>query len=226
MDSERSIIEGGASAATCTCGEDLGRNYHVHNYACPMTLKCPHIVTKRDPRTGETIQAPCGSRLEPQYVSHSVGCPCLSLCPHCGTTMDRRGVHSIGCPNRSNYSFEIPLNSWDGFLDDIRYLRRPDPQHNLNFPNIYERLLNFMREIPVIPPRRQAPPPSIIDGDFKIEDECQCSICHDSCDSSQRVLKPAGCDHCFHENCLTPWIQDHSTCPNCRSETQTILRKN
>jgi hypothetical protein len=160
-------------------------------------------VTKTDPRTGQPIQAPCGSRLERQFACHSIGCPELPLCPHCGTPMDRRGVHSIGCPNRPNYSFDITLNSWDG---------------------TYVSLLNLMREIPVIPPRRPASNPLIIDGNFEIKG--QCSICLDDCEQLQRVLKPSGCDHCFHENCLTPWIQNHPTCPNCRGETQTILRKN
>jgi len=214
MSSERPIIEGGgaARATTCTCGDDLARNgftrngEFTHNYICPMTPKCQNTVTKIDPRTGQPIQAPCGSRLEPQFACHSIGCPELPLCPHCGTPMDRRGVHSIGCPNRPSYSFVIPRNSQDRFHDDT-----------------YVSLLNFMQEMPVIPPRCPVSRPSIIDGDFEIKG--QCSICLDDCEQSQRVMKPSECDHCFHENCLTPWIQEHSTCPNCRRETQTILRK-
>ena len=213
MDSERSIIEGGASAATCTCGDDLARNGgFVHNYRCPLTPTCQNTVSKRDPRTGETIQAPCGSRLD-HHICHSVGCPCLPLCPHCGTSMDRRGVHSIGCPNRPSYSFEYPGNFRDDFLDGIQSLRR----YHHEQPN----LLNFMR---VIPLRNPVSPPSIIDCDFEIKG--QCSVCLLECEQSQRVLKPFGCDHCFHADCLTPWIREHSTCPNCRGETQTILRKN
>jgi hypothetical protein len=75
-------------------------------------------------------------------------------------------------------------------------------------------------EMPVIP----VSPPSIIPGDFEIKGEC--SICRDECEQSQRVLKPSGCNHCFHETCLMTWINFHPTCPNCRGETQTILRKN
>ncbi len=214
MDSERSIIEGGASAATCTCGDDLARNVRsLHNYTCPQTPKCQNMVSKIDPRTGETIQAPCGSRLD-RHICHSFGCPLLPLCPHCGTSMDRRGFHNIDCPNRPDYSFEYPGNFRDDFLDGIQSLRRyhDDEQSNL---------LNFMW---VIPTRNPVSPPSIIDGDFEIKGEC--SVCLLECEQSQRVLKPSGCDHCFHENCLTPWIQNHPTCPNCRGETQTILRKN
>ncbi len=229
MNSERSIVEGGASAATCTCGDDLARNGGLtHNYACPLTRKCQHMVSKPNLLTGETTQVPCGSRFEPDLASHAFGCPCLPLCPHCGTSMDRRGVHHNGCPNRRNYSFEYPGNFRDDFLDGIRSLRRYHHEQfdRPNFQSFTRRLLNMMQVMPVIPPRNSVLLPSIINGDFEIEDECQCSICHDGFDSSHRVLKPSGCDHCFHENCLTPWIQNHSTCPNCRRETQTILQKN
>ena len=207
-----------AAAPVCTCGQDLARNGgYVHNYLCPMTPKCMHPIPRINYQSGETEQRPCGSRLEPQYASHGHGCPCLPLCPHCGTSMDRRGVHSIGCPNRPNYSFEYPGNFRDNFLDGIQSLRRyhHDEQSNL---------LNFMLVMPVIPPAIPVSSPSIIPGDFKIKG--QCSICIDECKQSQRVLKPSECDHCFHADCLTPWIREHSTCPNCRCETQTILRKN
>lgn len=166
---------------------------------------------KRDPRTGETIQAPCGSRIEPQYACHSVGCPCLSLCPHCGTPMDQRVFHSFDCPNRPSYSH--------------RGIHLPDriPNHQ-NLRNLLEIFMNIMRSMPAIPPRNPVSPPQIIGGDFEVRGDC--SICHDQCDESQSVMKPSGCDHCFHAACLTPWIEGHSTCPSCRGEIQTILRKN
>ena len=205
MDSERSIIEGGSSAATCTCGGDLaGNGGLIHNYACPMTPKC------QNPIPGGGI---CGSRLEPQYACHVIGCPCIPLCPHCSTPMDPRGVHSIGCPNYLDYSFSIRHNSHHF-------------SNSSNFESFFSIFLVAMREMqmPVIPPAILVLHPSIIDGDFVING--QCCICHDECEPSQQVLKPSNCNHCFHENCLTPWIREHSTCPNCRGEIQTILRKN
>jgi hypothetical protein len=127
--------------------------------------------------------------------------------------MDQRGVHSIDCPNHLSYS-RLIIRLSDGFEYlgyDHDQIVRP------NFQNLAQRLLNVMRAIPVSPP-------SIIDGDFEIKGEC--SVCYDECEQSHRVLKPADCDHCFHEKCLMPWISDHSTCPSCRGETPTILRKN
>jgi len=202
------------AAPICTCGPDLPRNGgYVHNYACPMTPKCMHLIPRINLQTGETEQRPCGSRLERQWRCHGHGCPCLPLCPHCGTSMDQRGVHSVGCPNRTSYSFENPGNFLlPGGIDYLTYNRELR-----NAQNLANRLLNLMRMNPVSPP-------SIIDGDFEIKGEC--SVCLLECEQSQRVLKPSGCDHCFHADCLTPWIREHSTCPNCRGETQTILKKN
>jgi hypothetical protein len=126
----------------------------------------------------------------------------------------------MSCPNRPNYSFQNPGN-----LRGINQLPERFEQYDRpNFQNIAQRLLNFMQEMPIMLPRNPVLPPSIIDGDFEIKGEC--SVCLLACEQSQRVLKPANCDHCFHEDCLTPWIREHSTCPNCRGETQTILRKN
>lgn len=209
----------------CTCGEDLARNGgFVHNYLCPLTPKCQHVIMRMNTQTGQMGQSPCGSRLEPQYASHGHGCPCLPLCPHCGTSMDRRGVHSIGCPNRLNYSFVNSGNSRNNIRlsDDFEYLEYEHGQlDHSNFQNLVQRLINVMQVMPVIPASQ---PPAVIDGDFEIKG--QCSVCQDECEQSQRVLKPADCDHCFHSSCLMPWIRDHSTCPNCRGKIQTILRKN
>jgi hypothetical protein len=226
MNSEPINIEGGSIAATCTCGGDLARNGgSIHNYACPMTPKCPHIVSKRDPRTGETIQAPCGSRLEPDFVSHCIGCPELPLCPHCGTSMDRRGFHSISCPNRPNYS-ENYFHYGIHLPDSIVHLRYENGIPNRqNLQNFNEIFVDVMRNMPAIPPRDPVSPPQIIDGDFDVSG-IYCTICRDTCDESQSVMKLSGCNHCFHAGCLTPWIQNHSNCPNCRGDIPLILRKN
>ena len=101
-----------SAAPICTCGEDLARNGgQVHNYACPMTPKCQHLIQRINLQTGEREQRLCLSRLEPHFASHGHGCPLLHLCPHCGTRMDRMGVHNINCPNwnvRLANEFNIP----------------------------------------------------------------------------------------------------------------------
>ena len=130
----------------------------------------------------------------------------------------------MGCPNRPNYSFVNPGNARANIRlsDDFEYLGYEHGQlDHSNFQNLVQRLINVMQVMPVIPVSQ---PPAVIDGDFVIKG--QCSICLDECEQIDRILKPANCDHCFHENCLMSWIGDHPNCPNCRGKTQTILRKN
>jgi len=88
------------SAPICTCGNDIIRNGgQIHNYLCPCTPKCQHLVSRINIQTGEMERGPCGSRLEPEFACHGTGCPLVQLCPHCGSRMDRRGVHNRDCPN-------------------------------------------------------------------------------------------------------------------------------
>ena len=68
------------AAPICTCGPDLLRNGgYVHNYACPMTPKCMHLIPRINLQTGETEERPCGSRLEPHFENHCYGCPRVAL---------------------------------------------------------------------------------------------------------------------------------------------------
>jgi hypothetical protein len=197
------------AAPVCTCENNSAGNVdYDHNYACPLTPKCQHLIMTMNPQTGQMEPRPCGTRLEPQYAEHKNGCPLLPLFPN------RRRSYSVEYDSSNN----LYLYIFEPHIFRRPYRRSYEQPDHPNFQNILE--------IPVIPPAISASPPSIIDGDFEIEDECQCSICYDECEPSQRLLKPAECDHCFHEKCLTPWIREHSNCPNCRRETQTILRKN
>lgn len=38
-----------------------------------------------------------------------------------------------------------------------------------------------------------------------------CSICLEK-NSDQRLI----CGHCFHGECIDKWLEEQSTCPNCR----------
>jgi hypothetical protein len=45
----------------------------------------------------------------------------------------------------------------------------------------------------------------------------QCSICiEDFCEESAIIL--TGCNHCYHEKCLTDWIVNKNNCPVCRKD--------
>eukprot|EP00884_Botryococcus_braunii_P022955 jgi/Botrbrau1/9343/Bobra.354_2s0002.1 len=44
-----------------------------------------------------------------------------------------------------------------------------------------------------------------------------CTICHDVYDCGHEVVE-LPCNHCFHEDCIMPWLTSHHTCPVCRHE--------
>lgn len=54
-----------------------------------------------------------------------------------------------------------------------------------------------------------------------------CSICLDQIQEGQVDFVLEQCNHRFHRACLDPWMETHSTCPNCRSpirdEQQLLL---
>jgi hypothetical protein len=191
-------------APVCTCGDDLTRNGgRIHNYLCPLTPKCQHPVSRINIQTGEVEQSPCGSRLEPEYACHGNGCPLVQLCPHCGSRMDRRGVHNRDCPNNP-------------YLRD----RLIDPDYH----NYFQRIERIYQQILV---SSISPSPQIVDEIFEISDEC--SICLSNFVNSQVVMKPSGCQHCFHDNCMMQWIEggnaNNRKCPLCRIEIQEIKKQ-
>ena len=44
-----------------------------------------------------------------------------------------------------------------------------------------------------------------------------CTVCHDDFVAGITVVE-LPCLHCFHEDCILPWLETHNTCPVCRSE--------
>ena len=42
-----------------------------------------------------------------------------------------------------------------------------------------------------------------------------CSICLEDF-KDEDILKKLNCNHIFHKECLTPWLNDHNNCPLCR----------
>ncbi|XP_017000295.2 E3 ubiquitin-protein ligase Iruka [Drosophila takahashii] len=49
----------------------------------------------------------------------------------------------------------------------------------------------------------------------EVDRKIQCSICWDDFKIDETVRK-LPCSHLFHENCIVPWLNLHSTCPICR----------
>jgi len=53
----------------------------------------------------------------------------------------------------------------------------------------------------------------------------ECTICCEEFKSKECIRQPKECTHKFHDNCLTPWLMNHNTCPNCRVEIFPIIEE-
>ncbi len=50
-----------------------------------------------------------------------------------------------------------------------------------------------------------------------------CSICQDDL-GAERITATA-CMHLFHNDCLAPWLKDHTTCPTCRHDISDLTHR-
>jgi hypothetical protein len=47
-----------------------------------------------------------------------------------------------------------------------------------------------------------------------------CPVCHEEFVEKSKVAELC-CSHCFHGDCIKPWLETHNTCPVCRIELET-----
>ncbi|GLI71449.1 hypothetical protein VaNZ11_016664 [Volvox africanus] len=53
------------------------------------------------------------------------------------------------------------------------------------------------------------------DGFANCEPGELCTVCHDAFEHGAEVVE-LPCRHCFHEDCIMPWLRQQNTCPVCR----------
>lgn len=56
-----------------------------------------------------------------------------------------------------------------------------------------------------------------------VEKEIQCTICMEDFAVREKA-KCLPCSHFYHESCITPWLDRHATCPNCRKPVEIKLK--
>ncbi|KAL1556958.1 RING-type E3 ubiquitin transferase [Salvia divinorum] len=71
-------------------------------------------------------------------------------------------------------------------------------------------------------PNRYGTPPAqreVVDAlpSVTIHHPMQCAVCLDDCEEGAE-LKEMPCKHKFHDTCILPWLQLHSSCPVCRHQ--------
>lgn len=52
-----------------------------------------------------------------------------------------------------------------------------------------------------------------------VDKNVQCTICMEDFAVREKA-KSLPCHHFYHEKCITPWLERHSTCPNCRKSVK------
>ena len=51
-------------------------------------------------------------------------------------------------------------------------------------------------------------------------DEDHCPVCLCEWEKEETGVRPATCTHVFHAVCVQPWLEEHHSCPVCRTPTQ------
>jgi E3 ubiquitin-protein ligase RNF38/44 len=55
------------------------------------------------------------------------------------------------------------------------------------------------------------------------EETATCSVCLGALQLGETVRLLPACLHLFHVECIDPWLDAHSTCPICRSDTEPSI---
>ncbi|CAN8318457.1 unnamed protein product [Cochlearia groenlandica] len=53
-----------------------------------------------------------------------------------------------------------------------------------------------------------------------------CAICLQNAAEGEKMRRITACGHCFHADCIDPWLEKRSTCPVCRAQIPTVPPEN
>uniref|UniRef100_A0A7S0HBM6 RING-type domain-containing protein n=1 Tax=Hanusia phi TaxID=3032 RepID=A0A7S0HBM6_9CRYP len=128
----------------------------------------------------------------------------------------------------ASYSYEsnvMPRTRAEGRIPPLRQLltslkRRPVVDGGLSEYFVGEL---FRRASKNYRMNRGSPPASsyaidALESDKQTEQSSTCAVCQLELDGDAKRMP---CGHCFHEDCIVPWLQRHNTCPCCRCEVES-----
>lgn len=49
-----------------------------------------------------------------------------------------------------------------------------------------------------------------------------CAVCQQEAEEGEKMRRLTICRHCFHADCIDPWLGEMSTCPLCRAEIPPV----
>jgi hypothetical protein len=137
--------------------------------------------------------------------------------------------HAVLTPENAEEQFNDYLRTRNTNPTQSTHPRIHFIHHNMSNPSNLNDFLHrtFMQHQP------QGPPPTSKSAIEKLPcfeltkerqhflnhsfDELSCGVCLEDLQVGEKILQ-VPCHHCFHADCLKPWITEHNTCPTCRFE--------
>eukprot|EP00656_Telonema_subtile_P048903 TRINITY_DN5957_c0_g1_i1.p1 TRINITY_DN5957_c0_g1~~TRINITY_DN5957_c0_g1_i1.p1 ORF type:complete len:296 (-),score=30.98 TRINITY_DN5957_c0_g1_i1:192-1079(-) len=103
---------------------------------------------------------------------------------------------------------QLDLNM-DAFIQSLHTILESDP-------GFFSR----DRQRPADPAAVEALPEAIITQEV-LDHHTSCAVCLSEFAAEESDVLAMPCEHLFHKNCLTPWLERRHTCPVCRTKLAT-----
>jgi len=148
----------------------------------------------------------------------------IGICHHCSIRFSNPQMNPSGqyfCPRCGGFAVEI-IDSVP--MDMLRQPVMEDDQAQVfqEFVNeilasMPDELIQNLQDNNTHPPTTDEAIASFPRKVFDLPPEDPCVICQEDIQKGEKLLV-LPCGHYFHPECITPWLKNNNTCPNCRME--------